>query len=66
MLCTVLYYVIIDATPFVLKIHSYLRIFYLKVRHVLYGVSGIVFAYNVTDKMVLGVFLFRLVDINRG
>ena len=65
-----MYYVIltfvIDATTFVLKMHSNLRIFFLKVRHVLSGVSGIVFAYNVTDEIVSGVFLSRLVGINRG
>ena len=30
------------------------------------GVSGIVFAYNVTDEIVPGVFLSRLVGSNRG
>ena len=65
MYCVILS-VIIDATPFVLKMHSYLWIFYLKVRHVLSGVSGIVFAYNVTDEIVPGVFLSRLICINRG
>ena len=65
MYCVILSF-IIDATPFVLKMHSYMWIFYLKVRHVLFGVSGIVFAHNVTDEIVPGVFLSRLVDINRG
>ena len=65
MYCVILS-VIIDATPFVLKMHSYLWIFFSKVRHVLSGVSGIVFAYNVTDEVVPGVFLSRLVGTNRG
>ena len=38
----------------------------LKIRHVLSGVSRIVFVYNVTDEIVRGVFLSRLVGINRG
>ena len=65
MYCVILS-VIIDATPFVLKMHSYLWIFFLKVRHVLSGVSGIVFAYSVTDEIVPGVLLSQLVGINRG
>ena len=65
MYCTILL-VIIDATPFVLKMHSCLWIFFLKVRHALSGASGVVFAYNVTDEIVPGVFLSRLVGINRG
>ena len=64
MYCVILS-VIVDATPFVLKMQSYLSIFFLKVRHILFGVSGIVFAY-VTDEIALGVFLTRLVGINRG
>ena len=43
MYCVILS-VIVDATPFVLKMQSYLLIFFLKVRHILFGVSGIVFA----------------------
>ena len=58
--------VIIDATAFVWKMHSYLRIFFLKVQHVLSGVSGIAFPYNVTDEIVPGELLSRLVGINRG
>ena len=56
---------IIDATPFVLKMRSYLWIFcFLKLsRHVLSGVSGIVFAY-ITDKIVPVVFLSWLVRPN--
>ena len=38
---------------------------FLKVRHILFGVCGIVFAY-VTDEIAPGVFLTRLVGINRG
>ena len=58
--------VIIDATAFVLKMHSYLQIFFLMVQHVLSGVSGIAFPYNVTDEIVPGELLSRLVCINRG
>ena len=39
---------------------------FLKVRHVLSSISRIVFAYNVTDEIVRGVFLSRLVGINIG
>ena len=56
MYCVILS-VVIDATPFVLKMHSYLWIFFLKVRHVLSGLSEIGFAYNVTDEIVPGIFL---------
>ena len=65
MYCVILSF-FIDATRFVLKMYSYLGIFFLKVRHVLSGVSGIVFAYSVTDEIVPGVLLFQLVGINRG
>ena len=65
MYCVILS-VIIDATSFVLKMQSYLWIFFLKIRHILSGVSGIVFAHNVTDEIASGVFLSRLVGINRG
>ena len=65
MYCVILSF-FIDATRFVLKMYSYLGIFFLKVRHVLSGVSGIVFAYSVTDEIVPGVLLSQLVGINRG
>ena len=38
--------------------------FFFKIRHVLSGVRGIVFAYNNTAKIVPGVFLTRLAGIN--
>ena len=39
-------------------------VFFLKVRHVLSGLTGIAFAYNVTGEIVPGVFLSRLTGIN--
>ena len=37
---------------------------FFNIRHVLFGVNGIVFAYNITAEIVPGVFLTRLCSIN--
>ena len=66
-LCYVLRYIIFyhRCNSFCFKNASlFVNNFILKVRHVLSGVSGIVFAYIVTNKIVPGVFLSRLDGIN--
>ena len=46
--------------------YLFVNIFFFKVQHVLSGLSEIVFAYNVTDEIVPGIFLSQLFGINRG
>ena len=67
MYCVILFFIIMQLllfSKYIVICEYFGCFFFLKVRHVLFGVSGIAFAYNVTDKIVPGEFLSRLGGIN--